>query len=191
MKRVSFNVLLWFCRLVIAYRQGTVHSFFSTLTDLYHQRQLFSPKKFVEQFSNGVTIVSVYLRPIPLDTPEGALGRSLFVSVGPTEACVCVRSTEEGEAVVDERMNLVVRDAALLYCLARTALTPLFSVSKAASNSVSVAEYGFGAGGNPERRGGDVCVRGLEVRPPVPQQVQEGILRLAQVRRAGMNDAYT
>lgn len=50
----------------------------------------------------------------------------MLASIAPAQASV--RVADVGEAVVDERMSLVVRDAALLFCLARTALTPLFSV---------------------------------------------------------------
>ncbi|CAO1629428.1 unnamed protein product [Sympodiomycopsis kandeliae] len=52
-------------RLVIGYRQGSTHGFFSALSSLYHFYHLFSSRKYVEQFSNGVTIVSLYLNPLP------------------------------------------------------------------------------------------------------------------------------
>ncbi|CAO1613764.1 unnamed protein product [Jaminaea pallidilutea] len=52
-------------RVVIAYRQGSTHGFFSALSSLYHFYHLFSSRKYVEQFSNGVTIVSLYLNPLP------------------------------------------------------------------------------------------------------------------------------
>lgn len=52
-------------RVVIAYRQESTRSFFSALSSLYHFYHLFSSRKYVEQFSNGVTIVSLYLNPLP------------------------------------------------------------------------------------------------------------------------------
>ncbi|EFR05175.1 NAD-specific glutamate dehydrogenase [Nannizzia gypsea CBS 118893] len=52
-------------RLVIAYRQGSAMGFFSALSDLYHYYRLTSSRKYLENFSNGITIVSLYLRPIP------------------------------------------------------------------------------------------------------------------------------
>ncbi|PWN30761.1 putative glutamate dehydrogenase, NAD(+)-specific [Jaminaea rosea] len=52
-------------RVVIGYRQETTHGFFSALSSLYHFYHLFSSRKYVEQFSNGVTIVSLYLNPLP------------------------------------------------------------------------------------------------------------------------------
>ncbi|KAJ7243753.1 NAD-specific glutamate dehydrogenase [Mycena rebaudengoi] len=54
-------------RLVIAYdshSSGTRH-FFSALSNLYHFYALYSTRKYVEQFSNGVTIISLYLNPLP------------------------------------------------------------------------------------------------------------------------------
>ncbi len=52
-------------RVVIGYKMGTTQNFFSAFSDLYHFYGLFSSRKYVEQFSNGVTIISVYLNPLP------------------------------------------------------------------------------------------------------------------------------
>ena len=52
-------------RLVIAYRQGSAMGFFSALSDLYHYYGVTSSRKYIEQFSNGITIMSLYLRPLP------------------------------------------------------------------------------------------------------------------------------
>jgi glutamate dehydrogenase len=52
-------------RVVIGYRMGTTNNFFSAFSDLYHFYGLFSSRKYVEHFSNGVTIISVYLNPLP------------------------------------------------------------------------------------------------------------------------------
>ena len=52
-------------RLVIAYRQGSAMGMFSALSDLYHYYGVTSSRKYVEQFSNGITIMSIYLRPLP------------------------------------------------------------------------------------------------------------------------------
>ena len=49
-------------RLVIAYRQGSAMGMFSALSDLYHYYGVTSSRKYVEQFSNGITIMSLYLR---------------------------------------------------------------------------------------------------------------------------------
>jgi glutamate dehydrogenase len=53
-------------RLVIAYKQGSAMGLFSALSDLYHYYGLTSTRKYVEQFSNGYTAMSLYLRQIPL-----------------------------------------------------------------------------------------------------------------------------
>lgn len=52
-------------RLVLAYKQGSALGLFSALSDLYHYYGLTSSRKYVEQFSNGYTVMSVYLRPAP------------------------------------------------------------------------------------------------------------------------------
>jgi glutamate dehydrogenase len=50
-------------RLVVAFRARTAHGLFSALSDLYHYYGVTSSRKYVEQFANGITIMSVYLRP--------------------------------------------------------------------------------------------------------------------------------
>ena len=55
-------------RLVIAYKQGSAMGMFSSLSDLYHYYGVTSSRKYVEQFSNGITIMSIYLRPLPQTT---------------------------------------------------------------------------------------------------------------------------
>ncbi|PGH11205.1 hypothetical protein AJ80_07210 [Polytolypa hystricis UAMH7299] len=52
-------------RLVIAYRQGSAMGMFSALSDLYHYYHLTSSRKYLENFSNGITVISLYLRPMP------------------------------------------------------------------------------------------------------------------------------
>ncbi|KAL4896285.1 NAD-specific glutamate dehydrogenase [Aspergillus ambiguus] len=51
-------------RLVIAYRQGSAMGLFSALSDLYHYYRLTSSRKYLENFSNGITVISLYLRPL-------------------------------------------------------------------------------------------------------------------------------
>ncbi|CAL1713559.1 unnamed protein product [Somion occarium] len=52
-------------RLVIGYKMGGTTKFFSALSNLYHFYSLYSTRKYVEQFSNGITIISLYLNPLP------------------------------------------------------------------------------------------------------------------------------
>ncbi|KAL4801417.1 Glutamate/Leucine/Phenylalanine/Valine dehydrogenase-domain-containing protein [Aspergillus unguis] len=51
-------------RLVIAYRQGSAQGLFSALSDLYHYYRLTSSRKYLENFSNGISVISLYLRPL-------------------------------------------------------------------------------------------------------------------------------
>ncbi|KAJ5142111.1 NAD-specific glutamate dehydrogenase [Penicillium atrosanguineum] len=60
-------------RLVIAYRQGSAMGLFSALSDLYHYYRLTSSRKYLENFSNGITVISLYLR--PSDNGHFATGR--------------------------------------------------------------------------------------------------------------------
>ncbi|KAG1869058.1 Glutamate/Leucine/Phenylalanine/Valine dehydrogenase-domain-containing protein [Suillus subalutaceus] len=55
-------------RLVIGYKTGGTSRFFSALSHLYHFYQLYSSRKYVEQFSNGITIISLHLNPMPNST---------------------------------------------------------------------------------------------------------------------------
>lgn len=47
----------------MAFRSRTARGLFSALSDLYHYYGVTSSRKYVEQFSNGITVMSMYLRP--------------------------------------------------------------------------------------------------------------------------------
>lgn len=47
-------------RVVIGYKMGSTKHFFSALSQLYHFYSLYSARKYVEQFANGVTIICEY-----------------------------------------------------------------------------------------------------------------------------------
>ncbi|KAG2010347.1 glutamate dehydrogenase [Coprinopsis cinerea AmutBmut pab1-1] len=64
-------------RVVIGYKMGATSKFFSALSNLYHFYSLYSTRKYVEQFSNGITIVSLYLRPLP-DTNAPPIENSIL-----------------------------------------------------------------------------------------------------------------
>lgn len=49
---------------LMSYRHGSTHSFMSGVSDLYHTYNMLSTKKYVDQFSNGMTVFRVYLKPI-------------------------------------------------------------------------------------------------------------------------------
>ncbi|KAM6506803.1 NAD-dependent glutamate dehydrogenase [Fusarium falciforme] len=50
-------------RMVIGFRSHTAQGLFSALSDLYHYYGVISSRKYVEHFSNGITVMSVYLKP--------------------------------------------------------------------------------------------------------------------------------
>ncbi|TVY53993.1 NAD-specific glutamate dehydrogenase [Lachnellula cervina] len=49
-------------RLVVAFRRRTALGMFSALSDLYHYYGVTSSRKYVEQFSNGITVICLYLK---------------------------------------------------------------------------------------------------------------------------------
>ncbi|KAI9339375.1 Glutamate/Leucine/Phenylalanine/Valine dehydrogenase-domain-containing protein [Obelidium mucronatum] len=89
-------------RLIIGYKQGTTKSYFSALTDLYHFYGLYSTKKFIEQFSNGVIVLSIYLN----------------------------RSEKAGLPPLEHSIQQVIKEASLLYCLPTTPLQSHFQAGK-------------------------------------------------------------
>ncbi|KAF4119754.1 glutamate dehydrogenase [Geosmithia morbida] len=65
-------------RLVVAFRSRTARGIFSALSDLYHYYGVTSSRKYVEQFANGITVMSVYLRPaMNLEGHYPSLDRSI------------------------------------------------------------------------------------------------------------------
>ncbi|KAJ5875592.1 NAD-specific glutamate dehydrogenase [Penicillium subrubescens] len=80
-------------RLVIAYRQGSAMGLFSALSDLYHYYRLTSSRKYLENFSNGITVISLYLRPSA--SPE------ISAKYPPIEAAI----------------HQIMKEASLLYCI--------------------------------------------------------------------------
>ncbi|EER39204.1 NAD-specific glutamate dehydrogenase [Histoplasma capsulatum H143] len=80
-------------RLVIAYRQGSAMGMFSALSDLYHYYRLTSSRKYLENFSNGITVVSLYLKPM-----EGA---EVSGKHPPIEAAI----------------HQIMKEISLLYCI--------------------------------------------------------------------------
>ncbi|KZS93784.1 NAD-specific glutamate dehydrogenase [Sistotremastrum niveocremeum HHB9708] len=76
-------------RIVIGYKMGGTKHFFSALSDLYHFYGLYSNRKYVEQFSNGITIISLYLNPLP----------------------------NSSAPPIEHSIHQVVKEASLLFCL--------------------------------------------------------------------------
>ncbi|KAJ7727382.1 NADH-dependent glutamate dehydrogenase [Mycena metata] len=104
-------------RLVIAYdshASGTKH-FFSALSNLYHFYALYSVRKYVEQFSNGVTIISLYLNPLPGAEASGA-------------------------PPIENAIHQVKKEASLLFCLPDN---PFFLPRAPGSHAVQEATYAY------------------------------------------------
>ncbi|KAJ3365780.1 NAD-dependent glutamate dehydrogenase [Allomyces javanicus] len=89
-------------RIVIGYRQQSTRHFFSAMSDLYHYYDLFSTRKYVEQFANGVTIMSLYLNPIP-NSKAPPIESSIFQ---------------------------IMKEASLIFCLPTTPLQTFFQTGK-------------------------------------------------------------
>ncbi|KAH7140743.1 Glutamate/Leucine/Phenylalanine/Valine dehydrogenase-domain-containing protein [Dactylonectria macrodidyma] len=87
-------------RMVIAFRSRTARGLFSALSDLYHYYGVTSSRKYLEQFSNGITVMSVYLRP--------AMG--LDADFPPWE----------------DSINQISKEVSLLYCLPHNKFHGLF-----------------------------------------------------------------
>lgn len=93
-------------RLVVAFRARTARGLFSSLSDLYHYYGVTSSRKYVEQFANGITVMSVYLRPASnLDRDE------YFPSM-------------------DEAINQITKEISLLYCIPQNKFHNLFATGE-------------------------------------------------------------
>ncbi|EXJ76385.1 NAD-specific glutamate dehydrogenase [Cladophialophora psammophila CBS 110553] len=98
-------------RLVIAYRQGSAMGIFSALSDLYHYYGVTSSRKYVEQFSNGITVVSLYLKPASTE-----IAKSRYP---PIEASI----------------HQIIKEVSLLFCIPQNKLQGQF-----ASGNLSLQE---------------------------------------------------
>ena len=98
-------------RVVIAYRQGSALGVFSALSDLYHYYGVTSSRKYIEQFSNGITVMSLYLRP--------ASSEISTARYPPIEASI----------------HQIIKEISLLYCIPQNKLQGHF-----ASGTLSLQE---------------------------------------------------
>ncbi|KXX72804.1 NAD-specific glutamate dehydrogenase [Madurella mycetomatis] len=88
-------------RLVVAFRSRTARGMFSALSDLYHYYGVTSSRKYVEQFSNGITIISSYLRP--------------------------ATNLESKYPPIEESIHQITKEVSLLYCIPQTKLHKMFA----------------------------------------------------------------
>lgn len=59
-------------QLLVCYRRGTTHSYFSAISDVLESHGLRSVHKYIAQFANGLTIYSIYL---PAEVDEATLDK--------------------------------------------------------------------------------------------------------------------
>lgn len=102
-------------RLVIGFKQQTTKGFFSSLSDLYHFYGLYSTKKFVEQFSNGITIMSIYLNPIVSDESNSSF------------------------PPIENSILQIMKESSLIYCIPTNPLKVFFQEQK-----LSIQEMVYG-----------------------------------------------
>lgn len=88
-------------RLVVAFRSRTARGMFSALSDLYHYYGVTSTRKYVEQFSNGITVICIYLKPAPNDDGK-------FPSI-------------------EQSIHQITKEISLLYCIPQNKLHTLFA----------------------------------------------------------------
>ncbi|KAL1871445.1 hypothetical protein VTK73DRAFT_2053 [Phialemonium thermophilum] len=88
-------------RLVVAFRSRTARGMFSALSDLYHYYGVTSSRKYVEQFSNGITVMSIYLRP--------------------------VANADEKFPPLERSIHQITKEISLLYCIPQNKLHTLFA----------------------------------------------------------------
>jgi glutamate dehydrogenase len=100
-------------RLVVAFRSRTARGLFSALSDLYHYYGVTSSRKYVEQFSNGITVMSIYLRPAP--------------------------NVDSKYPPIEESIHQITQEVSLLYCMPQTKLHTLFASGELSLQETSYA----------------------------------------------------
>ncbi|KAK7742036.1 NAD-dependent glutamate dehydrogenase [Cytospora paraplurivora] len=100
-------------RLVVAFRSRTARGIFSALSDLYHYYGVTSSRKYVEQFSNGITVMSIYLKP--------------------------ATNLGSGYPPFDQSIHNIMKEISLIYCLPQNKLHSMFTTGQL---SLQEAIYG-------------------------------------------------
>ncbi|EIN12308.1 NAD-specific glutamate dehydrogenase [Punctularia strigosozonata HHB-11173 SS5] len=102
-------------RLVIGYKMGATKGFFSALSNLYHFYDLYSVRKYVEQFSNGITIISLYLNPLP-DTQAPPIEHSIFQVMKEASLLYCLPDNPFFKVDEETGVGKPVQEATYAYC---------------------------------------------------------------------------
>jgi glutamate dehydrogenase len=92
-------------RLVVAFRQRTAPGMFSALSDLYHYYDVICPRKYLDNFSNGITVISMYLK----------------------AATESKRSPGVAPQAIEESIKQISKEISLLYCIPRNKFQSLFA----------------------------------------------------------------
>ncbi|KAH9831374.1 NAD-dependent glutamate dehydrogenase [Rhodofomes roseus] len=102
-------------RLVIGYKMGGTKKFFSALSNLYHFYSLYSARKYVEHFSNGVTIICLYLNPLP-DSHAPPIEHSIFQVMKEASLLYCLPDNPFFYAGAGPTEGHAVQEATYAYC---------------------------------------------------------------------------
>lgn len=101
-------------RVVIGYKMGGTKQFFSALSDLYHFYGLYSARKYVEQFSNGITIISMYLNPVP-NSQAPPIEHSIYQIIKESSLLYCLPHNPFFSARANPDRDHAVQEAAYAY----------------------------------------------------------------------------
>ena len=94
-------------RLVVGFKQGSALGVFAALSDLYHYYGLTSSRKYVEQFSNGITIMSIYLRPVSsAASKHPPIEASIYQVMKEVSLLYCVPQTKFQAHFISGRLSL-------------------------------------------------------------------------------------
>ncbi|GBE84730.1 hypothetical protein SCP_0607100 [Sparassis crispa] len=104
------------CRLVIGYKMGGTSKFFSALSNLYHFYALYSMCKYIEQFSNGITIISLYLNPLPSALNAPTIKHSIFQVMKEASLLYCLPDNPFFYAEPGQNSGHAVQEATYAYC---------------------------------------------------------------------------
>ena len=93
-------------RLVVGHRQKSAMGIFSALSDLYHYYGLTSSRKYVEQFSNGMTIMSLYLKPMTTEGPFPPIEASIYQIMKEISLLYCIPQNKFQSHFASGRLSL-------------------------------------------------------------------------------------
>ncbi|KAF1985837.1 glutamate/leucine/phenylalanine/valine dehydrogenase [Aulographum hederae CBS 113979] len=94
-------------RLVLAFKRGSAEGLFSAMSDLYHSYGLTSSRKYVEQFSNGYTVMSLYLREVhPNSSRHPPIEAAIFQILKETSLLYCLPKNKLQDHFVKGRLTL-------------------------------------------------------------------------------------